>query len=65
MSCEDALNALREVDAALARRPALANLYSRFAKIERACSEASRADSLQAALDAALRRIAELELDAK
>jgi hypothetical protein len=58
---EDALKALREVDAALAGRAALYGLDSRSAKIERACSEASRADSLQAALDAALRRIAELE----
>lgn len=39
---------LAAVDAALARRPALADIETRYAKIEHACSTAGRADGAEA-----------------
>lgn len=42
---------LRAVDEALARRPALSDLETRYAKVERACATASRADRLAGELE--------------
>jgi len=56
----DAVEALAAIDAALARRPALADLSSRREQVERACSMAVRAESAEAALAAERAKVREL-----
>ena len=46
-----ATDEVRAIDATLARRPALADITDRLAKIERACSMAGRAEQAEAALN--------------
>jgi len=52
-SSADALNELRMIDEALARRPALTAVKDRYSKVCMACEAASRGDKAEAALEQA------------